>query len=303
MGSISDSGKGILFAAFTALLWGFLPIVLKVSLGNLSPVDVTWSRFVLAFILLALFHLIRRPAEFKIFIKPPPLLILASICLGLNYLGFISGVHYTTPAIAEIFIQSGAFLLAIAGFTFFKEKASIRQFLGIVVVFGGLAIFNHEQIVALAGNVGMYKKGVLWTLFGGVMWAIYMIFQKKLVREYEPMTLNLVVFALPAIGYIPFVNFNAFAVVTPGMWGILFFLGANTLMAYGALSYALKFLDANKISVVITMNPIITFSAIAILMAMEVAWVEHENFTLVSILGASLVILGGVMTVLRRRKV
>ena len=86
------------------------------------------------------------------------------------------------------------------------------------------------------------------------------------------------------------------------MWGVLIFLGVNTLLAYGSLGYALKYLEANKVSVIITLNPIITFSAMAILMALEVSWIVHENFTFVSIAGASLVISGAVFTVLKRRK-
>jgi drug/metabolite transporter (DMT)-like permease len=302
LNSISDKKKGIFFALFTTLLWGFLPIVLKVSLAELPPVLVTWFRFFLASLLLIIYYVIRKPSEFRIMIRPPSLLILASISLGLNYLGFISGVHYTTPAIAEIFIQTGAILLAISGFVFFREKASFRQIIGIVMVFSGLVVFYRDQILLLADNIDRYQKGVLLTLGGGIMWTSYAILQKRLVRDYDPMLLNLVLFTLPAIAYIPFVDFRAFQGLTPAMWGVLIFLGVNTLLAYGSLGYALKYLEANKVSVIITLNPIITFSAMAILMALEVSWIVHENFTFVSIAGASLVISGAVFTVLKRRK-
>lgn len=235
-------------------------------------------------------------------IHPPFLLILASISLGLNYLGFISGVHYTTPSIAEIFIQTGAILLAISGFIFFRERASFRQIIGIIMVFGGLAVFYRDQILVLAENIDRYQKGALLTIIGGVMWTCYAILQKRLVRNFDPMVLNLVLFTLPAIGYIPFVDFKEFQGLTPGIWGVLIFLGINTLMAYGSLGYALKYLEANKVSVIITLNPIITFSAMAILMAMEVSWIVHENFTFISIAGATLVISGAVLTVLKGRK-
>jgi drug/metabolite transporter (DMT)-like permease len=300
--SISDKQKGIFFASFTTLLWGFLPIILKVSLTELSPIIVTWFRFFLASVLLIIYFAIKRPQEFGIMIHPPFLLILAAICLGLNYLGFISGIHYTTPAIAEIFIQTGAILLALSGFVFFREKASPRQIVGIILVFSGLAVFYRDQILQLADNIDLYQKGVLLTIGGGIMWTSYAILQKRLVRNYEPMTLNLVLFSLPAIAYLPFVDFTLFRGLSLGMWAVLFFLGINTLLAYGSLGYALKYLEANKVSVIITLNPIITFSALAALMAMEVTWIVHENFTLVSIVGAAMVIGGAVFTVLKSRK-
>lgn len=302
MNHISEKHKGIFFALFTALLWGFLPIVLKVSLSELSPINVTWFRFFLASTFLIIYYAIREPSEFRIMLRPPFLLILAAISLGLNYLGFISGVNYTTPAIAEIFIQTGAILLAISGFVFFREKASIRQVLGIILVFSGLAIFYRDQILVLADNIIRYQKGVLLTIWGGIMWTCYAILQKRLVSKFEPMSLNLVLFTIPALGYIPFVHFEDFEGLSLGMWGVLFFLGINTLLAYGSLGYALKYLEANKVSVIIILNPIITFSVMAILMTMEVTWIADENFTIISIAGAAIVIVGTVLTVLKSKQ-
>jgi len=298
----SDSQKGILFALFTALLWGFLPIILKVSLKKLTPVAVTWFRFALASSVLIIFYFIRRPSSLRIMIRPPVMLIIASVSLGLNYLGFITGIHYTTPAIAEIFIQTGAILLALSGFIFFREKASLRQVIGIVMVFGGLTVFYRNQIIQLSHNIAKYQLGVLLTVAGGIMWAVYAIIQKQLVKKYPPMELNLVLFTIPAIGFLPFVDFNQFNELTPGMWGILIILGVNTLLAYGSLAFALKYLEANKVSIIITLNPVITFSALAILIALEVSWVVRENFTYISIFGAALVVAGAVLTVLRRSK-
>ena len=45
--------KGVIFASITSILWGFLAIALKVSLTDLRPVDITWARFSIAFIILA----------------------------------------------------------------------------------------------------------------------------------------------------------------------------------------------------------------------------------------------------------
>ncbi|MBN1949591.1 MAG: DMT family transporter [Bacteroidales bacterium] len=289
--------KGIIAASITALLWGFLPIILKISLTALSPVDVSWARFAISFICLFLYHLIWKPRGLRIMLKPPPLIILAAICLGLNYLGLISGVHLTTPAIAEVFIQSGAILLAISGFLFFKERASRMQVGGLLIVVTGLGLFYREQILVLAENLMQYQKGVALTLFGGTMWTCYALMQKKLVRSWDPLQLNLLLFGIPSIGYLPFVNFHAFASLSLSVWGVVIFLGLNTLIAYGAIAYALKFLPASRVSVIVTLNPIITFSTIAILMVLEVSWVTPENFTVVSILGAMMVVAGAILTI------
>ncbi len=296
----TDFQKGILFASFTALLWGFLAIVLKISLTNCSPVEITWIRFIIAFTILSIYLLIRNPSSFKIFLHPPPLLILASLCLGFNYLGFITGIHFTTPGIAQIFIQTGPVLLALSGFLLFKEKASFRQIIGLLLVFGGLTIFYRDQILMFAEDTNRYQRGVLWTVFGAIMWAGYAVFQKQLVKTYHPLELNLILFGLPVIGYFPFVDFQIIKSASAMEWGLFLFLGCNTLFAYGSLANAFKFLEANKVSVIVTLNPIITISVMSILTLLNVDWIVHEKFTLVSIAGASLVIFGAVLTILKK---
>ena len=94
---LNDSGKGILFASMTALLWGFLAIFLKVTLKYVDPVTVAWFRFAIAFVLLFLFLYIKDRKSVKILIKPPLLAVVASIGLGFNYVGYIKGVELTTP--------------------------------------------------------------------------------------------------------------------------------------------------------------------------------------------------------------
>jgi drug/metabolite transporter (DMT)-like permease len=298
----SNTIKGVVFAFITTLLWGFLPIILKIILTHISPLSVTWFRFFSASILIILYFLIKNPSDLKILVKPPFLLIVAAVCLGLNYLGFINGLHYTTPAIAEVFIQTGAILLAISGFVIFREKIFKRQLFGILLVFSGMALFYHDQIIVLAENVSRYQKGVFLTISGGVMWTCYAILQKGLVKNYQPLSLNLVLFSLPSIVLIPWVDFAEFKALPPGIWVILIFLGLNTLIAYGSLAYALKYLDANKVSVIITMNPIITFSALGAMIFFDIQWIDHEKFTWISVVGAFIVILGVVLTILKRKQ-
>ncbi|MBI9067143.1 MAG: DMT family transporter [Salinivirgaceae bacterium] len=295
--------KGIYFASFTALLWGFLAIALKVSLNYLPPVSVTWFRFSIAFVSLFLYYLIFDKAKIKIIAKPPKLALLAALFLGFNYLGFISGINLTSPSISQVFIQVGPVLLAVSGFVIFKEKASFRQIIGLMVVVLGLFIFYNEQIVKIAGGLKEYKLGVLLIMLGGLSWVGYAVSNKIAVKKFNPMQLNLIIFGLPALLLIPFVSFEKFQALSIGDWLLLIFLGLNTLGAYGSLSYAFKYLEANKISVIITLNPLITFAIMAWLSTKQVSWIEAETLTIISILGAFTVLSGVILTVLKKKTI
>ena len=294
--------KGILFASIAAILWGFLAIALKVSLRSFSPIEISWIRFVIAFSVLAGYYALFDPKSFSIFRKPPITLLLAGISLGLNYLGFITGIHYTTPGIAQVFIQLGPIFLTLAAFIIFKEKASIKQVIGLIIALTGLSLFYHEQLSVLIVDVQIFNKGIVWVIFGALCWACFAILQKRLVIKHPPMQLNLIVFGLPALLYIPFVQFEKFANISAGYILLLIFLGLNTLGAYGSLAFALKYLEANKISVILIQNPVITFIALFFLNQMEVTWIDGERFTLLTIVGAVMVIAGGVLTVFIDKK-
>jgi drug/metabolite transporter (DMT)-like permease len=299
---MSSQFKGILYAIITAIMWGLLAIALKISLSDLSAADITWFRFLSAFMVLTAYYLIRKPGYLRILNKPPLLLIIASLCLALNYFGFISGVHMTSPSIAQVFIQLGPSLLAISGIFLFGEEVSARQVTGMLIVLAGLTVFYHEQLQVFVSQKGTWNMGVAWVIIAAIAWAAYSILLKILVLNYPPMQLNLVIFGLPALIYLPFVNFSHFLSLSFTGWLILLFLGMNTLVAYGLLALSMGLIDANKVSAIIIMNPVITFILMAIISRSEARWISHEHFTALTLAGAFFVLTGAFLTVLRIKR-
>ncbi len=60
-------------------------------------------------------------SDFNIFRRPPLLLFLAAIFLGLNYLGFIAGIKYVSPSASQVFIQIAPVSFALSGIMIFRE--------------------------------------------------------------------------------------------------------------------------------------------------------------------------------------
>lgn len=294
--------KGIIYASITAFFWGFLAIALKIAVREIEPVTVVWFRFLIAFVLLAIWQITTNPSAFLIIRKPPLLLILAALGLTWNYMGYMLGIHYTTPSNAQLFIQTGPIMLAVAGFVFFKEKVNRNQLFGFAVAIIGLSFFYRDQLTAFFESRNLYNVGVGFTLSGALAWATYAISQKQLVSKYPVESLNLFLFGIPALVYIPFVNFAPLAEMHWTWWLLLLFLGMNTFIAYTCLAKALKYTEANKVSVIIIVNPIITFVTMGILTEINVWWIAHERFSLVTIFGASLVISGAVLVSKKTKK-
>jgi drug/metabolite transporter (DMT)-like permease len=298
---MQEQTKGIIYACVTAFFWGFLAIALKVAVQKVDPVTIVWFRFFIAFIILLGWQLYRQPSSLKILIKPPLLLVLAAISLSWNYLGFMLGINYTTPSNAQLFIQFGPLTLALAGFLIFKEKLSRRQMIGFFVALAGFAFFYRDQLLAFFDGKEQYNLGVFFTLSGALAWAAYATMQKKLVTVHPGQTLNLFLFGFPSVIYLPFINLAPVLQLHWTWWLLILFLGANTFIAYSSLAQALKYIEANKVSVIIFLNPIITFITMGILTSLEVSWISHERFSLATIFGAALVISGAFLIVKKRK--
>ncbi len=293
---------GILYAMVTATLWGFLAIMIKVAVVWVDPVTIVWFRFFTSFIILFTWFLFRDRDKLRILLKPPFVLIIAALGLTINYIGYAKGIDYTTPGTAQIFIQLGPILLAVAGIVIFKEHLTRRQAFGFLIAGIGLIIFYREQLAQILHGENIFYRGVIWLIVAALFWNIYSVFQKKLVQKYPPQQLNLIIYFIPVIVLIPFTSFHSFSGLHPGDWVLLVILGLNTLIAYGTLAEAFKYVEANKIGVIIALNPVVTFAAIVILAALEVKWIDPESITLAGFGGAILVIIGAILVIIPAKK-
>lgn len=299
---MKDLSKGITYALITTFLWGLLPIALKATLKAVPSFTIVWVRFSFAFIALLIYFLITDRKQLKILIKPPLKLIIAAIGLMANYIGFMLGVKYTTPSNAQVFIQIGQILLAIAGIFLFKEKVRKQQLLGFVIVIIGFILFYSQQLKSILINIDDFNKGVIITIIGAFAWATYAIMQKFLVKDYPTQTLNLFLFGLPSLLLIPTVNFDVLGNISWQWWILLIFLGANTLVAYGCMAGALKYLEANKVSTIVINNPIITFITMAALSYFQISWIIPEHFSFLVWAGAALFLLGAFIVIRSGKK-
>lgn len=300
---MQNNTKGILYACTTALLWGFLAIILKFTNSRVDAVTIVWFRFLVAFVALAVWQLITAPKSFKILVKPPVALVFAAAALTGNYLGFMLGIHYTTPSNAQLFVQLGPILLAVAGFILFKEKINSRQIVGFIIAIIGFVFFYRDQLSVFFNNAGNYHLGVFITFSGALLWTVYSVLQKRLIAKYSATELNLVIFALPIIVLAPFIKLETLSGLSIGWWILLIALGLNSVVAYTFVPLALKYTEAHKVSIILILNPMITLLTMSILSKMNVSWIEPEHFSSITILGAVFIFVGAVLVSIKKKKV
>lgn len=291
----TDTIRGISYAGVTALLWGFLPIFMKIALQELSGGSIVWFRFTFAFGVLFLILKFQNKQPESIIKSPPGFGVLAGILLAANYFYFLKGVETGTPSNAGILIQVAPVMLVFLGVVVFKERFKWNQGVGLAIAVVGFILFYRDQSRQWGSEA--YTETSAYMVAAAVLWVGYMVFQKKLAATHKAQHLNLLVYGTAALVLIPTVVWTEFNNLNFGSWLLMIFLGVNTLLAYGCLAEAVNYIPLWLISMVITLNPFITLTAMSLLSVLAPGWVEPEVIGMWGYIGASIAIFGVVMVI------
>ena len=291
---------GLFFAALTALCWSVLAILLKNALIFADPKTIVAFRMIFAFLMAIPIACFFAPEHLKIFKKPPLFLILGSLGLAFNYLGFMKGVELSSASNAQVMIQIGPLCLMASGFFIYKEGINLKQALWLLVAIAGFYIFFKDQL-AFNKTTTLITANI-WIIAAAVTWVWYSLVIRHFTKlGYSAFQLNLVVFLCCALVLSTGVNWSSLGLLTIKQWFYLFFLGLNTLVAYGCFGQALKYAPASQVSVIITANPILTLAIIAV-GAPLTTMIPYEPVSLMGYVGATVVILGIVFSTLSAKK-
>ncbi len=292
--------RGILLSFATALLWGVLPIFLKITLQGFHAGTIAWFRFLFAFALLAVILQWKGHEPLDILRKPPWMGILGGVCLSVNYYWVTVAVDLSGPSNMAVLIQVAGVFLVLVGVFVFHERLSLRQVLGMFVVGCGLFLFFHDQQTRIR-EPGEYYYANFLIVLAALTWVGYMVSQKFLSRQYGAQSLNLLVYAVATIVLIAGVDWADFSRAGLTAWWALIFCAINTLLAYGALAEAVKHIPLALISVIISLNPLITLWGMKVLPEMGFAGLQADPVGSLGYLGGAIAVIGVVLVVYHRR--
>ena len=280
------------------MLWGILPIFLKISLQGFHAGTISWFRFLFAFLILAIILQWRKHNPLNILRKPPWMGIVGGACLSANYYWVTVGVDLSGPSNMAVLIQVAGVFLVLVGVFVFHERLSLRQVLGMFIVGCGLFLFFHDQQSRIL-ETGDYFYANFLIVLAALVWVGYMVSQKFLSRQYGAQSLNLLVYAVATLTLIGGVEWADFTRAGLTAWLSLIFCGFNTLLAYGTLAEAVKYIPLALISVIISLNPLITLWGMKILPEIGFAGLQTDPVGSLGYFGGAVAVTGVVLVVYR----
>lgn len=239
MDSLSERRKAILYLAITAILWSTSGVFVKIL--DWQPVAILAGRSLFAAIVF-LIYLRRIPTQFGLW------QLLAAGMFILTQFLFITSTKLTTAA-NSIFLQyTMPIYVVLLAYWFLGEKPSRTDWLAMIVIFIGLALFFGDEL----SPEGFY--GNLLAILSGVTGAIMMI-SFRAQKDGNPAESNLIAFLVTAVFGFPFILQETWTVTD---WSILAFLGIFQIgLAFILFTQGIKHIPALEANLIGTLEPVL----------------------------------------------
>ncbi|QXH48270.1 DMT family transporter [Pseudomonas xanthosomatis] len=291
---------GLLLALLTALLWGILPIKLKQVLQVMDPVTVTWYRLSVSGSLLFVWLAANRrlPSPARLSRKGKGLVAVAILGLLGNYVLYLVGLKLLSPGTAQLVVQLGPVLLLVASVFVFKERFSLGQGVGLLVLLAGFGLFFNQRLEELLTSMGVYTTGVLTIVLATSIWVLYALSQKQLLTVWNSQQVMMVIYLGCALLLTPWVHPLEALQLSPLQGWLLLACCLNTLVAYGAFAEALAHWEASRVSATLALTPLVTFVAVAVAAWVWPDYVQAEQINALGYVGAVTVVLGSALVAL-----
>ncbi len=295
---------GLALSLLTALMWGLLAIDLKLLLAYMDPYSITWYRMLAATVILGAFLKIRGtfPDWKKLKSKMGIFLLIAVFGLSGNFVIYLMSLDYISPGVAQVIIQLAPVFLLIGGVFLFGETFSRMQFVGLIILILGMLMFMNQRLADLFSQMDEYSIGVLLMVLSAVVWTIYALIQKLLLKNLRSESILFWVYLGSALLLLPSAEFSSVKSLDGLGWGLLIFACINSLIAYGSFAEALDHWEASRVSAVMALVPLLTLFFVAVLHYWFPEYVASENLNAFAYMGALVVVIGSSMTALAGQK-
>jgi len=291
----NNSQLGLLFVSVAVIFWGILPIALKLSVGFIDPVTLTWFRFLVAFLLTFLLQRFTgKLTEFSRLKQSDWLkLSLAALFSIGNYVTFVYSLDHLSPGQAQLNFQTSPFFLAFGGVLFFNEKLKPLKMMCFASLALGMMLFFHPYFnISQNSSIDIWI-GILIVQFSVISWTCFTLIQKSLVQGLLPSNILLFIYGFGVVAMLPFCDFERFATMHNDQWLIALFCAINTLVAYGCFAQSIKYIPTTQVGSMIALTPIISF--FSTFFVTELGWwpdiIKGDQLDTLTFIGIALVVL------------
>jgi drug/metabolite transporter (DMT)-like permease len=267
-----------------------------IVLRTVDPITVTWARFLTAALMLGTVLAVfgQLPTLAAVGRKGWLVLGLALFGLSGNFVIYVIALGHASPTINQVVTQLSPILLMLGGIAVFHERFSWIRWAGFALLLVGLPLFFNRRLPELLNLRSGLGLGVALLVVCSIIWAIYGLAQKWMLRRLQSQQILLLLYAGSTLVLWPAAHPTAILKIDALQAWMLAFCCANTVIAYGAFAEALKHWEASRVGATLTLTPLFTMITMWVVEHATPGLVKPEQLNGLSVLGA-LIVVGGSM--------
>ncbi|MCW4047256.1 MAG: DMT family transporter [Candidatus Bathyarchaeota archaeon] len=277
-----DKKKAVLLTVLAGSLWGTSFPAIKIGLQYMDAYTFVFLRFLVAS--LAMLFVLVITKNFGFNFSKKRLLLFLGVINGVAYLMQYAGMVYASASESSLFVNLSAVWVALLSPIALKERLGGRKAVGVMVSLLGVLLMTTN--LNFTGFGAGELLGDLLVICAGVLWAVFIVYNKPLVREsgnmVQSMTWLLLFTMLPLLPTAPF-SAATYASLPWNAWVAIFY----TAILCWVVPYYLWLKGLKNITPVTSAVVLLT----EIIAAVTISTVFlGEVFTVISGVGAVLIV-------------
>jgi drug/metabolite transporter (DMT)-like permease len=246
----------------TMIIWAIVPVFLKMLLAVLTPIELSFSRFLLSGGILLVWVLLRnRQALVAMFRQDLRLVLLCTVLGPLTAMVcFNFGILHITIGTAAVFAALEPFFTYLLAVILRQEHWRPQRMVSILVALAGMTL------VVFSRNVWgvSYWVSLLLVTLSPMIWAANSIVTKELVKRHSPIVMTGASFVLSSLLLVPALSADYPAAITgmgPILWLALLYCVASNILGFSVWYWSLKYLPASSVAVTMYLIPVLSVGA------------------------------------------
>jgi len=274
-----------LFFSTVTLIAGVTPIAARMATAELPPLTLGFVRFLIAG---ALLRTTARALDMRIPFRREDagiLILLATLCVPINQVGFLVGVKLANAshaaiayALVPVLVYWISLILKRATLTARLLTASLLAFLGAVITVASTGRFT----ISLNGPAFRMLIGDVLLLSAASSWALFIVFSQPVVKRCGAIQTLTIVFLIGAALDFPLVladyglfqlrSFDPMSVTWRGLFGFAFITLVTAYTNYLLWYLVIARYDVTRSSIAVNASFLISVGLEAVLFRLPLSW-------------------------------
>lgn len=280
----------------TSLIWGISYLCTRVALTAFSPLQLGFTRFLIATIILFVILMI---IEKKIKVDKEDLPRLASVgIIGVAAYAFFenNGIKLTSASSASMIIASVPIFSLIGDWLINKNKLTLRKTISVALSVGGvfLIVIGNMDQNGFSGHI----IGFIFMFCAAMSWVTFNFIVKPLYEKYSGLTITFFQILFGMIALAPFAVFHypVKALLSTSVLLNVLFLA----IFCSAIAYFLYIFSLNQLGVTVTTLFVNFLPVVTVVLSF---FILKEKVVAVQILGGAIVIFSVCLITLEKKDI